>query len=347
MMPPLTLKDRLVALIGADGLVLGRVAGQVQGVSAGGGGPHAANHENSGSDEISVAGLSGLLADPQTPAAHTHSIADLTDDGALAAKSTVATADIDNDAVTYAKMQNVSGADKLLGRSTAGAGDAEEIPCTAAGRAILDDADAAAQRTTLGAEAAGAAASAVASHEAAADPHTGYQKESEKAAANGYASLGADGLVPSAQLPASGAGFMVGVKKDADQTGIGTSATDVTGLSVAVTSGQRIRFRAFLLVRTSATNIGGMTSVNGPAASPVSFERFEWTSATVRATGTMATALDAFTARTAGPGATTVLYEIYGFAKFSANGTFIVRAKAESGGTMSVLEGSWMEYNLA
>ena len=54
------------------------------------------------------------------------------------------------DAVTYAKMQNVSAADKLLGRSTAGAGDVEEITCTAAGRAILDDADATAQRATLG-----------------------------------------------------------------------------------------------------------------------------------------------------------------------------------------------------
>lgn len=57
---------------------------------------------------------------------------------------------IDNDAVTYAKIQNVSATDKVLGRSTAGAGDVEEIACTAAGRALLDDADAAAQRTTLG-----------------------------------------------------------------------------------------------------------------------------------------------------------------------------------------------------
>ena len=57
---------------------------------------------------------------------------------------------IANDAVTYAKMQNVSATDKLLGRSTAGAGDVEEIACTAAGRALLDDATAAAQRTTLG-----------------------------------------------------------------------------------------------------------------------------------------------------------------------------------------------------
>lgn len=41
---------------------------------------------------------------------------------------------------------------------------------------------------------------AVSDHAAAADPHTGYQKESEKGAANGYAGLGAGGLVPIAQL---------------------------------------------------------------------------------------------------------------------------------------------------
>jgi hypothetical protein len=62
--------------------------------------------------------------------------------------SVVAT--IANDAVTYAKMQNVSATDKVLGRSTSGAGDVEEIACTAAGRALLDDASAAAQRVTLG-----------------------------------------------------------------------------------------------------------------------------------------------------------------------------------------------------
>lgn len=59
-------------------------------------------------------------------------------------------ATIANNSVTYAKIQDVSATDKLLGRSTAGAGDIEEITCTSAGRALLDDVDAAAQRTTLG-----------------------------------------------------------------------------------------------------------------------------------------------------------------------------------------------------
>jgi hypothetical protein len=63
----------------------------------------------------------------------------------------VSTAKLANDAVTYAKMQNVSVTDRLLGRSTAGAGDIEEIVCTAAGRALIDDASSAAQLTTLGA----------------------------------------------------------------------------------------------------------------------------------------------------------------------------------------------------
>lgn len=74
---------------------------------------------------------------------HTHSAADVN-------SGTFPTARIADDAITYAKIQNVSATDKILGRSTAGAGVTEEIDCTSAGRALLDDADASAQRTTLG-----------------------------------------------------------------------------------------------------------------------------------------------------------------------------------------------------
>jgi hypothetical protein len=72
------------------------------------------------------------------------------DKGDITVGSSGTTLTIDNDVVTYAKMQNVSATDKVLGRSTAGSGDVEEIAMTAAGRALVDDADAAAQRTTLG-----------------------------------------------------------------------------------------------------------------------------------------------------------------------------------------------------
>ena len=61
----------------------------------------------------------------------------------------IGTTQLADDGVTYAKIQNVSATDRLLGRVSAGAGDVEELVCTAAGRALLDDADNAAQRTTL------------------------------------------------------------------------------------------------------------------------------------------------------------------------------------------------------
>ncbi len=45
-------------------------SGQIEGADVGAGGPHATTHQNNGDDEISVAGLSGQLADaqPSTPA---------------------------------------------------------------------------------------------------------------------------------------------------------------------------------------------------------------------------------------------------------------------------------------
>jgi hypothetical protein len=63
----------------------------------------------------------------------------------------VITADIAGSAVTYAKIQNVSATDRLLGRSTAGAGVVEEITCTAFGRSVIAGVDAAAVRTTINA----------------------------------------------------------------------------------------------------------------------------------------------------------------------------------------------------
>lgn len=95
----------------------------------------------------------------------------------------VGTAELGDGAVTYAKIQAVS-ADKLLGRAGT-SGTVQEITLTAAGRAILDDADASAQRATLGID-------------AAADARITLQK----AAAGGLASLDVSGYLPATQHPA-------------------------------------------------------------------------------------------------------------------------------------------------
>jgi uncharacterized protein YdeI (BOF family) len=63
---------------------------------------------------------------------------------------TIDTVGITDSAITYAKIQNVSATDKLLGRSTAGAGVIEEITCTPFARTLLDDTSAGAVISTLG-----------------------------------------------------------------------------------------------------------------------------------------------------------------------------------------------------
>ena len=72
------------------------------------------------------------------------------DKGDITVSGSGATWTIDNSAVSYAKIQNVSATDRLLGRSTAGAGVIEEITCTAAARTVLDDTTVAAMVNTLG-----------------------------------------------------------------------------------------------------------------------------------------------------------------------------------------------------
>lgn len=84
---------------------------------------------------------SGILADARMP--------DLTGD-VTTTEGAVATT-IGAGKVTYAKIQDVSATDKLLGRSTIGAGSVEEIACTPFARTVLDDADAATVRATIGA----------------------------------------------------------------------------------------------------------------------------------------------------------------------------------------------------
>ncbi|MCC7043430.1 MAG: hypothetical protein IT183_06190, partial [Acidobacteria bacterium] len=61
----------------------------------------------------------------------------------------ITTAKIADANVTYAKIQNVSATDKVLGRSSSGAGVVEEIACTSSGRAMIGAATADAQTALL------------------------------------------------------------------------------------------------------------------------------------------------------------------------------------------------------
>jgi hypothetical protein len=82
------------SIVGAGDLVVG----------GGGGGPHAADHENGGADEIDVTGLSGLLADAQTPLAHTHPQTDVV--GLVAALNDLDAAILDVSAQIDAHVDN-------------------------------------------------------------------------------------------------------------------------------------------------------------------------------------------------------------------------------------------------
>lgn len=77
------------------------------------------------------------------------------DKGDITVSGGGATFTIDADAVTYAKMQNVSATDRFLGRDTAGAGNVEEISMTAA-RVMLNVEDGADVTDTANVTAAGA-----------------------------------------------------------------------------------------------------------------------------------------------------------------------------------------------
>lgn len=77
------------------------------------------------------------------------------DKGDITVSASGATWTIDNDVVTYAKMQNVSATDRLLGRDTAGAGDVEELT-PAAVRTMLNVEDGADVTDTANVTAAGA-----------------------------------------------------------------------------------------------------------------------------------------------------------------------------------------------
>lgn len=69
----------------------------------------------------------------------TQTLATISDSGALAALNTVGTSEIDNNAVTFAKLEDIA-EDRIVGRISTGAGDAEELTAAQV-RTIINVAD--------------------------------------------------------------------------------------------------------------------------------------------------------------------------------------------------------------
>lgn len=145
---------------------------------------HASQHSSGGADPITVTNLAGFpggttnylradgtFASPSAGSTITVQLSDSTVDastgtidfgsGFTCTSSPAGEANVGLDivnanvnasaAIAWSKLANVSATDKLLGRSTAGAGVIEEITCTSAARSLLDDTTAAAMLVTLGA----------------------------------------------------------------------------------------------------------------------------------------------------------------------------------------------------
>jgi hypothetical protein len=80
----------------------------------------------------------------------------------------------------------------------------------------------------------------ISTHEAASDPHTGYQKESEKGATGGYASLDGSTLVPKNQLGTGSPGTTTYLRGDGQWMTISTAAPTFSGARVHRTANQSI-----------------------------------------------------------------------------------------------------------
>ncbi len=132
----------------------------------------------------------------------------------------------------------------------------------------------------------------------------------------------------------NGLGWAARALKTSDQTNIGTSFADVTGLALAMQANKAYAFEYGLVCDADATTTGIDVSVNGPA-SPTSLDYTvdHWTSATAMAFRGF-TAYDGNTASTASNGATRKLFIVRGVVRNGANaGNLVPRAKREAVGT--------------
>lgn len=289
---------------------------------------HNTRHQDGGADEIVVTGLSGLLADAQTPL--TENVQDIV--GALIIDSseidatyndgagTLALALINN-SIALARVVNIATA-RFLGRVTGGSGSPEELTGT--------------QATTL------------------LDIFTDTLKGMVPASGGGTTNyLRADGSF--AAPPGTGGGdtyLYVSTQQDITAAGF----VDITNLTFAVAANKAYAIMAHIIYQSSSTAMGVTFGVNGPAspARNAIMTRKMIIAPTTPGTDQMSTgmtaAYDTPLPNSVGEPSQVIdlVTEYSGTFLNGANaGTFALRFSKENvAGTASIMPGSWMKYKL-
>jgi len=170
-------------------------------------GAHASTHENGGGDEVSVAGLSGELADPQPPKSHTHPCSQITDHD----KTLHDGLNIDADTVDGLHGDELATDAELS--THAGVENAHHTKFTTVehdttlrhslGTVVPHDnlADLAEKSHVSLTDKGTNTHPQIDTHLAAAAPHSGHEQTAKKDQANGYAGLSGSSKLSASQMP--------------------------------------------------------------------------------------------------------------------------------------------------
>lgn len=121
-----------------------------------------------------------------------------------------------------------------------------------------------------------------------------------------------------------------------EDTTIGASYEDVTGLSFGVKAGQTYAFRAVVVYNAAATTDGSAWSVNGPSSPTDLAVRVSWSLTTTSASAATTNAYDTIAVNATSAATTDNVAVIEGVITPSADGDFAIRGIAENADTITV-----------
>lgn len=251
---------------------------------------HAALHENGGTDEISVTGLSGLLADAQTPLTHTHTQGDVT------GLSTALSNKLDSSSYTAAdvltKIKTVDGAgsgldaDLLDGSSSAAFAAASHSHAQSDVTSLTSDlasklnsssytaADVLSKLLTVDGAGSGLDAdlldgSSSAAFAAASHNHAASEISSGTIATARLGSGTADSTTflrgdQTWQTPSGGSDPWTYVVLSSDFTTTSASNTNVTGLAFTPSANKNYEMQGCYIVRTATATVGTRPGLSWP-----------------------------------------------------------------------------------